>query len=81
MRSSIVGCSTSQVRIVYAKRRIDIGALQDHPNLPLPLPGANALNLASLVSLDATVSQILVDSCVSDRDLTVLDLTRFSQLR
>lgn len=38
------------------------------------------MNLASLVSLDSTVSQILVDSCVSDRDLTVLDLTRFSQL-
>lgn len=81
MRSSIVGCSTTQVRIVCAKRRIDIGALQDHPNFPLPLPGANALNLASLISLDSTVSQILVASCVSDRDLTVLDLTRFSQLR
>ena len=54
--------------------------LADHSNLPKHNPNATVLSIDDFMSLDSTVTKIIIDNGVNEPDLTELDLTRFSQL-
>ena len=57
------------------------GALADHPNIPNKNPNATVRTVNELKSLDSSVTQIIIDNGVGEPGFTVLDLTRFTQLK
>ena len=59
---------------------VDIGALADHPNLRKN-PDATVRTIDELMSLDSSVTEIIIDNGVGDWNFTVLDLSRFTRLR
>ena len=61
---------------------INAGELANHPNLILHTPTANVLNVNDLNALSSTVTEIIVENrCCRDPSFTVLDLTRFTNVR
>ena len=61
---------------------INAGALANHPNLIPHTPTANVLNVNDLNALSSTVTEIVVENrCCRDPSFTVLDLTRFTNVR
>ena len=54
--------------------------MADHPRLPKHNPNATVLSIDDFMSLDSTVTDIIVDNGMNEPDLTGLDLTRFSHL-
>ena len=52
-----------------------------HPNLPKHNPNATVSSVGELLSLEGSVTEIVVDNVVCGMDLTELDLSRFSQLK
>ena len=81
VHSSTIGTFTIQEGVVYLCYSIDTGALADHPNIPKRNPGASVRTINELMSLDSSVTQIIIDNGVGEPSFTVLDLTRFTQLR
>ena len=55
--------------------------MAEHPNLPRHNPNATVRSVDELVSLDDSVTEIIIDNGVSDSNFTVLDLSRFTRLR
>ena len=55
--------------------------LAKHPNLPKHNPNATVSSVDELLSLEGSVTEIVVDNVVCGVDLTELDLSRFSQLK
>ena len=55
--------------------------MADHPNLPRHNPNATVRSIAELLSLDDSVTEIIIDNGVGDSNFTVLDLSRFTKLR
>ena len=55
--------------------------LAKHPNLPKHNPNATVSSVGELLSLEGSVTEIVVDNVVCGVDLTELDLSRFSQLK
>ena len=55
--------------------------MAEHPNLPRHNPNATVRSVGELVSLDDSVTEIIIDNGVSDSNFTVLDLSRFTRLR
>ena len=53
----------------------------DHPNLPKHNPNATVRSVNELISLDSSVTEIIIDNGVGDSTFTVLDLSRFTRLR
>ena len=53
--------------------------MAEHSNLKKN-PNATVRTVNELMSLDSSVTQIIIDNGVSDSNITVLDLTRFTQL-
>ena len=61
---------------------IKAGELANHPNLIPHTPTANVLNVNDLNALSSTVTEIIVENrCCRDPSFTVLDLTRFTNVR
>ena len=61
---------------------INAGELANHPNLIPHTPTANVLNVNDLNALSSTVTEIIVENrCCRDPSFTVLDLTRFTNVR
>ena len=81
VHSSTIGTFTIQEGVVYLCYSIDTGALADHPNIPKKNPNATVRTVNELMSLDSSVTQIIIDNGVGEPSFTVLDLTRFTQLR
>ena len=54
--------------------------MADHPNLRKN-PNATVRTIDELVSLDSSVTEIIIDNGVGDSNFTVLDLSRFTRLR
>ena len=52
----------------------------NHPNLPAHNPNATVSSVGELLSLEGSVTEIVVDNGIGDSELTELDLSRFSQL-
>ena len=59
---------------------VDVGSLDDHPNLKKN-PNATVSTIYALSSLSSTVTQVIIDNGVSQSDFTELDLSRFLQLK
>ena len=55
--------------------------LAKHPNLPKHNPNATVSSVGELLSLEGSVTEIVVDNGIGDSELTELDLSRFSQLK
>ena len=55
--------------------------MADHPNLPRHNPNATVRSISELLSLDDSVTEIIIDNGVGDSSFTELDLSRFTQLR
>ena len=55
--------------------------LAQHPNLPKHNPHATVSSVDELLSLEGSVTEIVVDNGIGDSELTELDLSRFSQLK
>ena len=81
MHSSTIGTFTIQEGVVFLCYSIDTGALADHPNIPKKNPNATVRTVNELMSLDSSVTQIIIDNGVGEPGFTVLDLTRFTQLK
>ena len=81
MHSSTIGTFSIQEGVVFLCYSIDTGALADHPNIPNKNPNATVRTVNELMSLDSSVTQIIIDNGVGEPSFTVLDLTRFTQLR
>ena len=81
MHSSTIGTFSIQEEAVYLCYSIGTGALGDHPNIPNKNPNATVRTVNELMSLDSSVTQIIIDNGVGEPSFTVLDLTRFTQLR
>ena len=61
---------------------VNAGALANHPNLIPHTPTANVFNVNDLNALSSTVTEIIVENrCCRDPSFTVLDLTRFTNVR
>ena len=61
---------------------INAGELANHPNLIPHTPTANVLNVNDLNALSSTVTEIIVENrCCRDPSFTVLDFTRFTNVR
>ena len=61
---------------------VNAGELANHPNLIPHTPTANVLNVNDLNALNSTVTEIIVENrCCRDPSFTVLDLTRFTNVR
>ena len=61
---------------------INAGELANHPNLIPHTPTANVFNVNDLNALSSTVTEIIVENrCCRDPSFTVLDLTRFTNVR
>ena len=61
---------------------INAGELANHPNLIPHTPTANVFNVNDLNALSSTVTEIIVENrCCLDPSFTVLDLTRFTNVR
>ena len=61
---------------------INAGELANHPNLIPRTPTANVFNVNDLSALSSTVTEIIVENrCCLDPSFTVLDLTRFTNVR
>ena len=54
--------------------------MADHPNLRKN-PNATVRSVDELMSLDLSVTEIIIDNGVGDWNFTVLDLSRFTRLR
>ena len=54
--------------------------MADHPNLRKN-PDATVRTIDELMSLDSSVTEIIIDNGVGDWNFTVLDLSRFTRLR
>ena len=54
--------------------------MADHPNLRKN-PDATVRTIDELMSLDSSVTEIIIDNGVGDWNYTVLDLSRFTRLR
>ena len=80
MLSRSIGTFIIQEKSVWLHSSLDIGALTDHPNLRKN-PNANVRTIADLLSLDSSVTEIIIDNGVGDWNFTVLDLSRFTRLR
>ena len=80
MLSRSIGTFIIQEKSVWLHSSLDIGALADHPNLKKN-PNANVRTIADLLSLDDSVTEIIIDNGVGDWNFTVLDLSRFTRLR
>ena len=81
VHSSTIGIFSIQEGVVYFYYSIGIGALAEHPNIPMKNPNASVRTVNELMPLDSSVTQIIIDNGVSVWNFTVLDLTRFTQLR
>ena len=81
VHSSTIGTFSIQEGAVYLCYSIGTGALGDHPNIPNKNPNATVRTVNELKSLDSSVTQIIIDNGVGEPSFTVLDLTRFTQLR
>ena len=81
MHSSTIGTFSIQEGVVFLCYSIDTGALADHPNIPNKNPNATVRTVNELTSLDSSVTQIIIDNGVGEPGFTVLDLTRFTQLK
>ena len=81
MHSSTIGTFSIQEGVVFLCYSIDTGALADHPNIPNKNPNATVRTVNELMSLDSSVTQIIIDNGVGEPGFTVLDLTRFTQLK
>ena len=79
--SSTTGTFTIQEGVVCLCYSIGIGALADHPNIPKKNSNATVRTVNELMSVDSSVTQIIIDNGVGEPGFTVLDLTRFTQLR
>ena len=55
--------------------------MANHPSLFLYNSNATVRSVDELVSLDDSVTEIIIDNGVSDSNFTVLDLSRFTRLR
>ena len=55
--------------------------MAEHPNLPRHNLNATVRSIAELISLDDSVTEIIIDNGISDSNFTVLDLSRFTRLR
>ena len=55
--------------------------MAEHPGLPRHNSNATVRSIAELVSLDDSVTEIIIDNGISDSNFTVLDLSRFTRLR
>ena len=55
--------------------------MAEHPSLPRHNSNATVRSVDELVSLASSVTEIIIDNGVSDSNLTVLDLSRFTRLR
>ena len=61
---------------------VNAGALANHPNLIAHTSNANVFNVNDLNALSSTVTEIIVENrCCRDPSFTVLDLTRFTNVR
>ena len=61
---------------------VNAGELANHPNLIPHTPTANVFNVNDLNALSSTVTEIIVENrCCLDPSFTVLDLTRFTNVR
>ena len=61
---------------------VNAGELANHPNLIPHSSTANVLNVNDLNALSSTVTEIIVENrCCRDPSFTVLDLTRFTNVR
>ena len=61
---------------------VNAGELANHPNLIPHTPTANVFNVNDLNALSSTVTEIIVENrCCRDPSFTVLDLTRFTNVR
>ena len=81
IHSSTIGTFSIQEGVVYLCYSIGIGALADHPNVPKKNPNATVRTVNELMSVDWSVTQIIIDNGVGEPSFTVLDLTRFTQLK
>ena len=55
--------------------------MAEHPSLPRPNSNATVRSVDELISLDDSVTEIIIDNGVSNSNFTVLDLSRFTRLR
>ena len=55
--------------------------MAEHPNLPKHNHNATVRSVDELISLDDSVTEIIIDNGVGDWNFTVLDLSRFTRLR
>ena len=61
---------------------VNAGELVNHPNLIPRTPTANVFNVNDLNALSSTVTEIIVENrCCRDPSFTMLDLTRFTNVR
>ena len=61
---------------------VNAGELANHPNLIPRTPTANVFNVNDLNALSSTVTEIIVENrCCRDPSFTVLDFTRFTNVR
>ena len=61
---------------------VNAGELANHPNLIPRTPTANVFNVNDLNALSSTVTEIIVENrCCRDPSFTMLDLTRFTNVR
>ena len=61
---------------------VNAGELANHPNLIPHTSTANVFNVNDLNALSSTVTEIIVENrCCRDPSFTVLDLTRFTNVR
>ena len=61
---------------------VNAGELANHPNLIPHSSTANVFNVNDLNALNSTVTEIIVENrCCRDPSFTVLDLTRFANVR
>ena len=61
---------------------VNAGALANHPNLIAHTSNANVFNVNNLNALSSTVTEIIVENrCCRDPSFTVLNLTRFTNVR
>ena len=55
--------------------------MAEHPNLPRHNHNATVRSVDELISLDDSVTEIIIDNGISNSNFTVLDLSRFTRLR
>ena len=81
--SSLVNITLPNAFLYYDEWSvINAGELANHPNLIPHTPTANVLNVNDLNALSSTVTEIIVENrCCRDPSFTVLDLTRFTNVR